>query len=127
MRYLTVEEVILIHEYVLQLYGGVPGIRSIALLESAVHRPGTSFGGSALYLSVFDKSASLIHAIIKNHPFVDGNKRTAIVSGIVFLRMNKYKLVVSEKRLIKLAHDIADSEISLNDLSEFLKSYSVFK
>ena len=127
MRYLTVEEVILIHEYVLQLYGGVPGIRSIALLESAVHRPVTSFGGSDLYLSVFDKAASLIHAIIKNHPFVDGNKRTAIVSGIVFLRMNKYKLVVSEKRLIKLALDIADSEISLNDLSEFLKSYSVFK
>ena len=77
--------------------------------------------------SSFNKSASLIHAIIKNHPFVDGNKRTAIVSGIVFLRMNKYKLVVSEKRLIKLALDIADSEISLDDLSEFLKSYSVFK
>jgi len=124
MRYLTVEEVILIHKYELQRYGGVDGIRSINLLESAVHRPSTSFGGSEIYLTVFDKAASLIQAIIKNHPFIDGNKRTAMIAGIVFLKMNYYETSVSQKKLVELALEIADSKLSLEDIAVFLEAHS---
>src|SRR3989344_9033339 len=124
MRYLTVEEVILIHKYELQRYGGVDGIRSINLLESSVHRPSTSFGGSEIYLTVFDKAASLIQAIIKNHPFIDGNKRTAMIAGIVFLKMNYYETSVSQKKLVELALEIADSKLSLEDIAVFLEAHS---
>lgn len=124
MRYLSVEELILIHEYELKRYGGASGIRSIELLESTVFRPQTSYGGREFYDTPFAKAASLVHSIITSHPFVDGNKRTAMVSGTIFLRLNGYKLKISQKDYVKTALDIANHKLDLENLVTILKQNS---
>jgi len=124
MNYLTVEEVILIHEYELQVHGGMPGIRSIELLESAVHRPKTSFGGRELFSTIFEKSAVLICAIIQNHPFIDGNKRTAAVAGIALLRINGRSVLLKQKELVRIALKIADQGMDITKLSGLLEKSS---
>ncbi len=121
MRYLSVEEIILIHEYELQRYGGAPGIKSIELLESAVHRPKTSFGGQEEYSTKFEKAAALMHALIKNHPFTDGNKRTALVASIVLLKLNGLKVNLGQKRLVEHILNIAKRQLSVQETANLLK------
>ena len=125
MKYLTVAEVFLIHEYEIQRYGGFPGLRSIELLESAVFRSQTSYGGKELYETLFEKTASLIHALISNHPFVDGNKRTAMVSGAVFLLLNGYSLELAQERFVKIGLDGANKKLLPKDLAVFIEESSV--
>ncbi len=124
MRYLKVEEILLIHKYVVQRYGGSQGLQSIELLESAVFRPKTSFGGKELYKTCFDKGACLIHSLISNHPFVDGNKRTAMVAGIVFLSLNGYVTDFSQEEVVEIALDIAKRNIELKELTKIMKRKS---
>jgi len=124
MNYLTIEEVILIHEYELQMHGGAPGIRSIELLESAVYRPKTSFGGNEMFSTIFEKSAVLIHAIIQNHPFIDGNKRTAVVAGIALLKINGWNVLLKQERLVESALKVASGELEITELSNLLKKSS---
>jgi len=120
VRYLSVEEILLIHEYELQRYGGMPGIRSIELLESSVQRPQTSYGGKELFNTPFEKAASLIHSIIKNHPFIDGNKRTAMISGTAFLKINGYILRLGQKEYESIALNIANNKLELETLFDIV-------
>lgn len=89
IKYLSLEQVLVIHEKLIEKYGGSHGIRDHALLESAVVRPRTSAFGEEAYPTLFLKAAVLLHSIIKNHPFVDGNKRTG------FGAMQKFKCVLT--------------------------------
>lgn len=73
MRYLTLGEVLALHQRLIQLTGGAEGIRDIGGLESAIAQPRMTYGGEELYPTVVEKSAALGFSIIKNHPFVDGN------------------------------------------------------
>src|ERR687885_138020 len=77
MRYLTVEEVLKLHERVIEQRGGSTGVRDRGALESAVAQPQMTFAGEDLYPTVVDKAAALGFSLTMNHPFVDGNKRTA--------------------------------------------------
>lgn len=83
--FLTVEEVLLIHDEQIEVYGGIYGIRDKSLLESAVMMPQASFGGEYLHSGLFEMSAAYAFHIAENQPFLDGNKRTALVSALVFL------------------------------------------
>lgn len=121
MRYLTVEEILLIHEYEIQRYGGLPGLKDITLLESACHRPQTSYGGLELYKTPFEKGAALIHAIIANHPFADGNKRTAMVAGLTFLNLNNYILRLTKKEFMDIALDTATKKLTIPNLANLLE------
>ena len=85
MIYLTLEDLLEIHRRVIESTGGSDGIRSIPLLDSAVARPQATFGGIDLYPALPEKAAALLHSIISNHPFVDGNKRTGFTAMDVFL------------------------------------------
>ena len=78
MRYLTVEEILAIHDYQIERFGGLQGILNLPLLESAASRPITNISGRDMYESVHEKAAVLAYSLIKNHPFTDGNKRTWI-------------------------------------------------
>lgn len=122
--FLSLEQILAIHSDQVDRYGGSHGIRDIALLESAVFRPQSSFGGMDLYPSVFGKAAALIHSIIHNHPFLDGNKRTGIVSGIVFLEINNYSLRVSQKDLVGTAIAIATNKMDLEEIASWFKRHS---
>lgn len=122
MRYLTVEEIILIHEYEIQITGGTYEILSLELLESACYRPKTTIGGKEMYDDIFKKASCLIHSLIKNHPFVDGSKRTAVVSCVAFLSLNGYELTLNDEKLVKLTKYVESGKFSVSQISLELKN-----
>lgn len=100
MRNLEVDEVLWIHDYVIEHTGGSHGVHNLGLLESAVARPRSTFGGDDLYVGVFSKAAALLESLALNHAFVDGNKRTAITSASEFLLVNDWEIVASNRELV---------------------------
>jgi death on curing protein len=121
-NYLTFEQVVAIHHNQIKKYGGSHGIRELSLLESAVYRSQLTFGDEELYNNLYSKAAALMHSLILNHPFIDGNKRTGIVSGLLFLKRNGIKTKMTQIQLEETALGIANKEITLEDLTDLLKS-----
>jgi len=97
MNWIHPGEIAIIHKRVLDETGGASGILSSDQLESALARPFAAFGNVELYPDFISKVAALIHALITSHPFIDGNKRVALVAGDVCLRLNGYRLIPSEE------------------------------
>ncbi len=122
--YLTLEQVLLIHEDQVDRYGGSHGLRDIALLESAIYRSQATFGGIDLYPSIFEKAGALVHSLLLNHPFVDGNKRTAIASVLVFFDLNSYSFSVSQKELVTTALSIENKKWDIEQISSWLQKHS---
>lgn len=89
--HLTVDIVREIHAEALARFGGLDGVRELALLESAVAAPQANFGGKSLYTDLVDVAAAYLFYLCRNHPFLDGNKRTALGACVVFLRLNGLK------------------------------------
>jgi death on curing protein len=123
--FLTLEQVLAINYDQIERYGGSHGLRSVELLESAVFRSGMVFGGKDLYPDVFYKAAALMHSLILNHAFVDGNKRTGMVAGIVFLRVNNCRVELSKSDLIEVALKIGKNEWKIREIAIWLKENSV--
>ena len=98
--FLNLEQVLAIHHDQVTKYGGLHGIRDLNLLISAISRPQASFAGEDLYTNIFLKAAALVHSLVLNHSFIDGNKRTAIVSAARFLFINGYRLKVGTTQLV---------------------------
>lgn len=86
--HLAVDDVLLIHERALARFGGLDGVRDVALLESAVAAPRAGFGGQSVYADLADVAAAYLFYICRNHPFLDGNKRTGLGACILFLHLN---------------------------------------
>lgn len=122
--FLTLEQILVIHDDQIERYGGRHGLRDLSLIESAIMRPQTTFGGKDLYPSVFEKAAAMMHSLIFNHPFQDGNKRTGTVSALVFLKLNDYDLVVSQEQLFQSALKIESKDWDVTQLSSWLKKHS---
>ncbi len=122
--FLTFEQILIIHDDQIEWYGGGHGIARLPLLESAIMRPQASFGGEDLYPTIFNKAAALMHSLIMNHAFVDGNKRTGTVSAIVFLDLNSYKLKVGQEKLIQAALNVGSKKWNIDKLSSWLKRHS---
>lgn len=122
--FLSLEQVIAIHDDQIELYGGSHGIGKLELLESAVMRPQITFGGKDLYPSVFDKSAAVFHSLVLNHAFVDGNKRTATASTLVLLELNRYRLNVEQDELIHVVLKIVSRKWGIKKISFWLKKHS---
>lgn len=123
-NFLTLEQILAIHDDQIERYGGSHGIRDLGLLEAAIARPQSSFGGEDLYPDTFLKAAVLMHGIIMNHSFLDGNKRTGSVSMARFLFINGYNLVASQKDLVVTAHKIEAKKISIEDLTLWIQKNS---
>ncbi len=123
MKYLTAEQVLFVHARVIDETGGAHGVRDIGLLQSAVARPRASFGGSDLYPDIFLKAAALLESLAQNHPFLDGNKRTAITATGVFLRMNGYVLETTQKEIERFALHVATKKISSSDARDWLEKH----
>ena len=123
MRYLTAEQALFIHSRLIDETGGVHGIRDLGLLQSAVSRPKATFGSKDLYPDIFHKAAALLESLIKNHSFIDGNKRTAITAAGIFLQSNGYHLKTTQKELELFTIKAATSKISFEDAVEWFKKY----
>lgn len=124
MKYLTPHKVLFIHDQVVKRTGGSHGVRDIGLVESAVYRPQATFDSNDLYVGVFHKAAALLQSLLKNHPFVDGNKRTALTSAGLFLRLNGYKLVNAKKEEVEFAIRVDNEHLDIEEISKWLKKYS---
>lgn len=125
INYLSIEQVLAIHDQMVKRFGGSFGIRDLGLIDSAVARPQASFGGQDLYTNIFDKAAALLQSLLKNHPFVDGNKRTALTSAGLFLKINGWELVNAHKAEVEFAIKVDNSNLSLEQISKWLKEHSV--
>lgn len=125
--YITLEEILVIHEDQIDRYGGSHGIRELHLLESAIFRPQTTFSGEDLYPTIFHKAAALLHSLVLNHPFVDGNKRTATVSLIVFLELNGFSLKIDNKKLVKIILSVSIKEKTVEELTKWLETVAIKK
>src|SRR3989344_6588759 len=101
-RYLTAEDVLVLHDRVIEETGGAHGVRDLGLLSAAVERPRAGFDGAELYTDVFLKTAALFESITRNNAFVDGNKRTAVLASARFLFVNGYLLTATNRELEKL-------------------------
>ena len=124
INFLTTTQVLFIHDRMVEKFGGSFGIRNLGLVESAVIRPQATFGGQYLYNSIFDKAAALFQSLLKNHPFVDGNKRTALTSSAIFLEKNRYKLTNAHKEEVEFAIRVDNGNLKVEQISSWLKSHS---
>lgn len=124
MKYLTIEEVLFIHDQAVKRFGGSFGIRDIGLLESAVARPQATFGGQDLYLTIFDKAAALMHSLLKNHPFTDGNKRTALSTTGLFLKINGYHLQNMHNKEVLFTMNVENNSFSLEKIASWLEEHT---
>lgn len=121
-RFMTLDEIVQINKSQIILFGGLIGIRDKALLESALHEPMKTFDQKYLYENIFIMAAVYAHSIIKNHPFVDGNKRTGILTALLFLHYNGFIPKFKQDELYEVTMNIAISEISILELAKILES-----
>jgi death-on-curing protein len=109
--HLSVELVREIHTEALEKFGGLEGVRDENLLASAVLTPQSSFGGKSPYADIVDVAAAYLFYICGNHPFLDGNKRTAMMAAIVFLRLNGIDTLPDSERWEQLMLEVAGSKL----------------
>ena len=109
--HLSIHTVREIQAEAIKQFGGLNGVRDENLLASAVLTPQSSFGGKSPYADIVEVGAAYLFYICKNHPFVDGNKRTAMMAAIVFLRLNGMEPLPDSAEWEKLMLDVAASKI----------------
>lgn len=124
-QYLTPEKVLFLHSRLIAETGGGHGLRDLGMLLSALGRPQGTFDGKDLYPELFSKTAALMDSLVRNHPFVDGNKRTAITSAALFLRMNGYRLIVENEEMVLFTLACAQSQLSFDEIADWFKQYSI--
>lgn len=118
--FLTLEDVLEIHADQIKNYGGRMGIRDQNLLLSAIAQPQSQFHGQYLHKSLHDKAAAYLFHLSQNHSFIDGNKRVALVSKLVFLDLNKVSIDYEEEALEELTFSVARGELKKTEISSFL-------
>lgn len=123
IRYLLPEQVLFIHSRLIQSTGGSHGIRDLSMLLSALGRPQATFDGNDLYDDLFSKAASLLDSLIRNHPFMDGNKRTAITAAALFMKLNGFTLVVPNEEMARFTLACAQSKVTLEEISAWLHQF----
>ena len=116
------ETAIAIHSAAIVKFGGLDGVRDEGLLESALAQPFQTFGGEEIYPTVAQKAARYAYGIASNHPFADGNKRTATAIMGVFLRMNGCRFKPRHDELLAIMVGVADGSVSFVQLAEWLES-----
>jgi death-on-curing protein len=119
--FLTLAEVIEVHADQIRRYGGQSGVRDFGLLESALAQPEASFAWEWLHKTLYEMAAAYAYHLCQNHPFVDGNKRTALASALVFLEMNGVNLMDPSGLLKDAMLQVASGKMSKSELAEVLR------
>jgi death-on-curing protein len=123
-EFLTLAEVIAIHQNQIDMYGGESGIRDLSLLNSAIAVPQSTYDNKFLHEDLFDMAAAYAYHLCQNHPFIDGNKRVALVSALVFLDLNETDINDPDNILYKAMMDIASEKMSKKNLANIFKKLS---
>ena len=120
--FLGLDEVIEIHHDQIKRYGGHPGILDVGILKSAIAMPSATFDGNYLHTDIFEMAAAYLFHIVRNHPFVDGNKRTGTVASIVFLMMNGIDFHADENDFEKIVLLTAEGKTAKATIARFFES-----
>lgn len=120
--HLHVDEILRIHDAVLAAFGGAQGVRDRALLESAVAAPQATFGGSSVFADLIEVASAYLFYLCRNHPFIDGNKRVAMASCLVFLRLNGIEPKPDSPDWESLVLDVAASRLDRSGATDRLRA-----
>jgi death-on-curing protein len=126
-EFLTVEQVLLLHQRQLERFGGGAGLRDPGLLESAVAQPQASFGGELAHDSLFAMAAAYLFHIVSNHPFIDGNKRVGLLAAMTFLHINGIPILHGSEALYALTIGVAEGRIDKATLAAELERIALSK
>lgn len=122
--FLTLADVVEIHRDQIDRYGGRPGTRDAGLLESAVAMPQAAMSGEYLHGDLFEMAAAYLFHIVKNHPFIDGNKRAGTVAALVFLEINNVVVALKEDELVDIVVSVAEGKTQKRDVAAFLRRHT---
>ena len=124
MKYLTVEEVLYIHFHAIDRFGGLHGVRDIGVLESAVLRCQTTIFGQDAYPTLLEQAAAMLHSLVLNHPFHDGNKRTAFAAMGLFLHLNGFTLTGVHQEIENFVVRIVEEHLSVESIADWLTNHT---
>ena len=119
--FLSIEEVVFIQERMIAIGGGSDGILDIELLHSAVERPKASFGGSYLYKSTLEMGAAMLQSLVKNHSFIDGNKRTAFFATLLFFEKNGLQFNIAGSEIVSFMVGVATKSVSVEKIAHWFE------
>ncbi|OYD96787.1 type II toxin-antitoxin system death-on-curing family toxin [Nostoc sp. 'Peltigera membranacea cyanobiont' 210A] len=122
-RFISISQVLDIHQDEINSFGGTSGVRDKGLLDSALAQPQATFGGKLLHPTIHQQAAAYLYHLTMNHPFIDGNKRTAFAVMDTFITLNGYTLNLSQEQAYNLVIQVVQKEISKEELSAFLELY----
>jgi death on curing protein len=120
--FVSLDEVLALHADQISRYGGEAGLRDLALLKSALAMPQARFGGQWLHPTLHEMAAAYLFHIIRNHPFIDGNKRAGLVCAIAFLGLNDLELIADPDDLVQLVLGVAEGRTDKSQVAVFLKA-----
>lgn len=123
MKYLSKKQVIKLHKSLIETSGGSFGIRDEGMLDSALKSPLQTFDGYELFPLLIDKAACLSFSLIKNHPFIDGNKRIGTHIMLIFLAINGISLSYTDEELINIILQVASGNAGENDLHQWIYTH----
>ncbi len=113
-----------IHAILIERFGGKTGVRDQGLLESALERPYQTFDGKELYPNEIDKAAAILESIVKNHPFIDGNKRAGYVLSRLLLMAEEKDIIADQDQKYQLVIQIAEGKMDFEQIKDWLQKHS---
>ncbi len=124
VAFLSLAEVLEIHQDQIGRYGGAPGTRDLNLLKSALAMPAATFGEEFLHTDIYEMAAAYLFHLVQNHPFIDGNKRVGAMAAIVFLALNGVEFIAPPGVLYEFVISLACGEKGKAEVALFLRAYS---
>ena len=122
--FLTFAEVIEIHDYQIEHFGGSDGLRSVEMLKSAIGMPSSTFSGEYLHPTIPEMAAAYLFHLVENHPFLDGNKRVGAMAALVFLDLNGFEFDATDEQFSDLVMRVASGEMLKPEVVLFFQQHS---
>ncbi len=124
LEFVELDEVLAIHAESIRRFGGATGLRDAALLESALAMPRATMFGELLHSTIHEQAAAYLFHLVKNHPFVDGNKRVGLAAALTFLGMNGLWVETTNDALVELTLNVVEGRASKSDVAVFFSEYA---
>ena len=121
--FLTFAEVIEIHDYQIEHFGGASGLRDIEILKSAIGMPSATYGGNFLHSSIYEMASAYLFHLVENHPFVDGNKRVGAMAALIFLDLNGIDFNASDEEFTAMILRVASGKMLKAEITLFFKAH----
>jgi len=122
--FLTKTQALFLHQDLVEEFGGSHGLRDEGLLESALEMPQAGFGGEYFHKTLFEMAAAYLFHLVKNHPFIDGNKRIGLACADVFLSMNDIDLTITEDEAYEFTLRVASESVEKEEIALFFQNNS---